>query len=53
MYDVKAHSVFPFNQDEFTQICVASEKIYNIPSEECYLDETIKNLAIIARFCKA
>ena len=50
MYDIKAHSVFPFNQDESTQICVASEKRYNIPSEECYLDETIKNLAIIARY---
>ena len=50
IYDVKAHSVFPFNQDKFTQICVASEKIYNIPSEGCYLDETIKNLAITARY---
>ena len=51
IYDVKAHNIPPYNvQDEATRLCVASDKIYNIPSEECFWDETIDNLVIITRY---
>ena len=51
IYDVKAHNIPPYNvQDEATRLCVASDKIYNIPSEECFWDESIDNLVIITRY---
>ena len=50
IYDLKAHNIPPYAQDESTQICVASEKIDYIPNEGCNLDESIKNLVVIARY---